>query len=344
MSYRESVGRAFEIARSSVTHMAALDIPAYPDNFEVWYAYYAGADAELSRQLEVLANEPDGFDSEFFASIKQSYLGGDARNLLRLASEGAEAIIADIARALDEASTDARDYGDRLADVQARIDELDPEATRLLIARLAQETQELQARNARLEQELQTASENVEILSRRLDEARRASQIDGLTDLPNRRAFDQGFEAEIERALADDTPLTLLVGDIDHFKSFNDRFGHRVGDEVLKLVGRVFMALVKGRDLPARYGGEEFAALLPQTDIEGGLAVAEQIRAAIAGKTLKSARTGRNYGNVTMSFGCAALARHETAAGLMERADRALYEAKRTGRNRACADRDAPAG
>jgi len=340
MTYRESAFKAAEIAAQALTQMDSLDIPPYPDNYELWYAYSAGADAELSRQLDTLTEPGESFDPASYSSIKQSYLGAEARNLLKIASDDAESIILDIARSIASASDNVRNYGDKLADFQDHIDEAEQEKIQLAVAKIIADTKEVMARNTQLEDELQSASERIESLSTSLDEARRASQTDGLTGLPNRRAFDLGLDAEIERARAEGSSLALVFADIDHFKNFNDLFGHRVGDEVLKLVGRVFQALLKGRDLPARYGGEEFAALLPVTDQGGAFAVCEQIRKAIAGKSLRSARTGQTYGNVTMSFGCATLWPDDTAATLMERADAGLYRAKQTGRNRTCCETD----
>ncbi len=338
MTYKESSQRAAEIAAETLVKMEELTIAPYPDNYEVWYAYHAGVDAELSRKLSDLLAQIDQFDPESYQSIKRSYLGADSQKLLRSTGDSVDSLIAAALTSIDAASSNARDYGDKLADASDNLETTDLEKVRKVVAKMIVDTKDVMERNAVLETELQSASERIEKLRDNLDDARRASETDGLTGLPNRRAFDLGLEAEIERARADRAPLALLMGDVDHFKSFNDRFGHRVGDEVLKLVGRVLRSFLKGRDKPARYGGEEFCMLLPATEIEGAVAIAEQIRKAIAAKTLKSARTGENYGNVTMSLGCAILRPGDTALSVVDRADAALYLAKTYGRNRVCTE------
>jgi diguanylate cyclase len=138
----------------------------------------------------------------------------------------------------------------------------------------------------------------------------------------------------IDDATAADGPLSLLIADIDHFKKFNDTFGHQVGDKVLRTVGRSLKDGVKGRDTAARYGGEEFAVILPQTPMSGALAVAEQIRGGLAGRKLVDKRSGDDYGRVTLSIGAAEYRSGESAADLIGRADAALYRAKENGRNR----------
>jgi diguanylate cyclase len=129
--------------------------------------------------------------------------------------------------------------------------------------------------------------------------------------------------------------LCLMMIDIDHFKRFNDKFGHLLGDEVLKTVARTLTDTLKGRDVVARFGGEEFVVILPDTPIEGAMKVAEMIRSAIAGKELKRKDTGETYGTITVSVGIAHYrAATDTLPTLIKRADDAMYHSKQTGRNR----------
>src|SRR5690606_26359339 len=140
--------------------------------------------------------------------------------------------------------------------------------------------------------------------------------------------------AAIGDAGLNNTPLCLMIIDIDHFKSFNDTYGHQTGDQVLRLVAMTLKSNIKGQDLAARYGGEEFVAILPSTDIEGAVIVAENIRRAIQAKQLLKRSTNEKLGRITASFGVAAYQSGDTAGMLIERADRCLYAAKHAGRNR----------
>ena len=129
-------------------------------------------------------------------------------------------------------------------------------------------------------------------------------------------------------------PLSVLIADIDHFKHFNDTYGHQLGDQVLKLVARTLTKSVKGRDTPARYGGEEFAIILPQTRLKDASVVADQIRQTITRHKLVGKESGDDYGVITLSFGASQYRPGEPLGNLVRRADAALYHAKRSGRNR----------
>lgn len=125
--------------------------------------------------------------------------------------------------------------------------------------------------------------------------------------------------------------------DIDHFKSFNDNFGHQIGDQVLRLVARTLTDGVKGRDIAARYGGEEFAIILPETPLSAGVTVGNALRKAVATKDVVNRNTGEKLGRITMSVGVAEYVPQENISELIERADAALYTAKQNGRNQVAA-------
>ena len=161
------------------------------------------------------------------------------------------------------------------------------------------------------------------------------ASTDALTGLPNRRQFDATLNKEWYRALRDATPLALLMIDVDRFKSLNDRFGHPVGDAFLARVGRVIRENVRrAGDLAARYGGEEFGVILPGTVSSGAIEIAEHIRRAVAGTDTRNLVAG-GY-PLSVSIGVAAMVplAGGGSAALVHSADAALYQAKRSGRNR----------
>ena len=179
-------------------------------------------------------------------------------------------------------------------------------------------------------------------MQRQRDILERLSSIDGLTGISNRRAFDQALEREWLRALRHESPLSLLLIDVDLFKQFNDGYGHIAGDDCLKVIART-VADQAGRtaDLVARYGGEEFACILPDTCRGGAIRVAEKIRQAVAALHIPHAFSNV-ASEVTVSIGGATThpSKRLGLAELVQRADAQLYESKKSGRNRISCARD----
>jgi two-component system chemotaxis family response regulator WspR len=163
----------------------------------------------------------------------------------------------------------------------------------------------------------------------------RLSALDGLTGIANRRRFDDSLDAEWRRARRDKTPLSLILIDIDHFKRYNDHYGHLGGDDCLRQVARALAGVVhRPGDVVARYGGEEFVILLPATDADGAATVAETLRAVIETLRIPHARSD-TADCVTISLGSATVfADGDGQQALIAAADGALYEAKKQGRNR----------
>lgn len=161
---------------------------------------------------------------------------------------------------------------------------------------------------------------------------RQLATTDELTQLANRRQFDEALAAEVVRAERFRDPVAVVAADLDNFKEINDRFGHDVGDLVLRAFAAAIKTNVRDVDLPARYGGEEFTVLLPATDAEGGRQLAERLRAAVEELSLDSG--GGGIVPVRSSFGVASYPAEPSATALMRAADRALYRAKAAGKNR----------
>ena len=170
--------------------------------------------------------------------------------------------------------------------------------------------------------------------SRELNRLKLQVGRDGLTQLDNHKCFIENLQREISRAVRYHSPLALIMADLDHFKSINDFFGHQAGDHALTSVAACLKRGLRDSDLIARYGGEEFAVIMPMTTLEEGWAAAERLRLAVGASKIEY--KGKAI-SLTMSFGTAALGpRSVDAEGLIKMADEALYEAKRTGRNRSC--------
>ncbi len=205
---------------------------------------------------------------------------------------------------------------------------------------LVKSTRDMRETNKALEERLTLSKTEISNLQQSLEAIRAESLTDPLTGLGNRKYFDRSIDMAVQNALATGEPLSLLMFDIDHFKSFNDSYGHLTGDQVLRLVGMSLKQTIKGQDITARYGGEEFAVVLPNTALRQALTVADHIRRAVMSKELKKKSTGEILGRVTISVGVSMLKPGDDTDSLIERADACLYAAKRNGRNRVICEAD----
>jgi diguanylate cyclase len=309
-----------------------------PQNYEVLYAYYANARPELTQRLTACLANGVALSSNLLAELHQEYFvdKGDADTV----SQGSDAIVKAAQALIEQISGNLRglrSYDEALAHWAGRLDaQLTADGLLQAITALATETAQASERNRALELELSTSSDHIAKLRQNLVAVQQEATTDGLTGIANRKAFDTRLRQAVKQAEADSSSVfSLLLLDIDHFKRFNDTHGHRTGDHVLRLVGRLLSDNIKGRDTAARYGGEEFAILLDGADLMAGLTVATQFCEKLAGRRLIKRDTGETIGQVTCSIGVAQFQATESGAALVERADQALYEAKHRGRNQA---------
>jgi diguanylate cyclase len=205
---------------------------------------------------------------------------------------------------------------------------------RTIIERLVAELSDAITRASNLETGFASSARELDNIRASLKEAERRSNTDALTGLANRRAVDGFLRSAQIFAMEKGEPLGILLIDIDHFKKFNDSYGHQVGDQVLQLVAKVLQDNVRKQDLAARYGGEEMMVVLPGATLEECAEVAERIRRRIADARLTRRTTGQELSSVTVSIGAVRFRLAESAEAMIERCDRALYQAKRSGRNR----------
>ncbi|HLW91267.1 MAG TPA: GGDEF domain-containing protein [Roseiarcus sp.] len=233
-------------------------------------------------------------------------------------------------------------YGDSLERANRDLPSLDkPEQVRAVVSLLIDENEKIQDKMNELSKSLEASRAQVAKLRSNLAEANEMGLRDPLTSLGNRRFFDTNLQKEIVEAQSESSDMCLVIADLDHFKKVNDRFGHPVGDMVLKLFGELLSSNIKGRDTAARYGGEEFALIFPKTKLDDAALITDQIRAQLEAKQWMLSQSGQRIGQITASFGVARLKRGETAEALLKRVDAKLYEAKVSGRNRVVIDRAA---
>lgn len=328
--YIESIDRVQEIAVNALERIEVLDLRPIPEIYELWYRYFQG-DVEIQRAIE----EHQGKMDEIACyRVYRRYLNEAVRDeaVKRVSDKMA---ISELAAMVTSARETAGEYGGSLNTVSSKLESASSiEDLGEIVASIVSDTKKMVEKNQDLEIQLVNSSKQVTELRNNLDTVKKEALTDGLTGLLNRKAFDQQIIECVAECEEFGTPLVFMLLDIDYFKKFNDTYGHQVGDQVLRLVARTLTDNVKGRDFASRYGGEEFAIILPDTPLSAGLRVADILRKSVESKEVVNKASNEHLGRITLSIGIAEYTPGEDIPALVERADQALYEAKRGGRNR----------
>lgn len=316
---------------------------ATPRSFELWYTYMSGHNPEITRAVGDLLLKYGRITQSEIEEIHDKFI--DTR---RFASEAERATgrvltqVETLSQSFTEASGQLADYGSTLSNAQDQISRSNIDASVTSVVQdLLHSTREMSLVNTSLVAQLKSAQDEVGELRTILESVRSESRMDPLTGLGNRLFFDLSLTDAVQRSLRMQQPLSLLFCDIDHFKSFNDTYGHVVGDQVLRLVADTMKRNIKGQDIAARYGGEELAVILPSTDLKAAALVANNIRHAVMARDLIKRSTGERLGRVTISVGVAQFRSSDTPTTLIERADKCVYAAKHSGRNRVVTEDEA---
>jgi diguanylate cyclase len=333
--------RTMAFAEIALGQIKALRQPATPRNFEVWYAYATGYHPSLNETINEILSRTGRLADSDIEKIYETYLS-PIRLTDRIGKVGDRVIdeIDQVMAMVDAAVGSASNYSENLAGVSLHIPSADREGLRGIVESLVQTAKEMEDVNHTLEERLSASKREINQLQENLETVRHESLTDPLTSLANRKFFDQALQEAISEAVSDNESMSLLMTDIDHFKTFNDTYGHLTGDQVLRLVALSVKQNVKGQDIAARYGGEEFAIILPNTVLRSAATVADHIRRAVMSKELMKRSTGEHLGRITISIGVATLRRDDSVQSLIGRADACLYAAKRAGRNRVICETD----
>jgi diguanylate cyclase len=329
-------------AELALGQIRSLRQTAIPRNYEIWYVYATGYNSQLNKVInETLARNGKLTEADL-EQIYETYLS-HIKTTDRIDKVGARVIgeIDDVMLLIGEALEMSATYGESLSVVGEKLAAVaNNEQARRLIDSLVKTTRDMRDTTKALEERLALSKDEISNLQQSLEAIRAESLTDPLTGLGNRKYFDRSLETAVATAVETSEPLSLLMFDIDYFKSFNDSYGHLTGDQVLRLVGMSLKQSIKGQDITARYGGEEFAVVLPNTALRQALTVADHIRRAVMSKELKKKSTGEILGRVTISVGVSMLKPGDDMDSLIERADACLYAAKRAGRNRVVCEAD----
>ncbi len=340
----DTAPRARRLGSAVWAEMQRHAIVPTPRAYEVWFIHRAGASPGLTQCLTQLLGRGQALTSAIMDGLHAKFVAKADLNVDAVNEDAAEIEVVAHSLAAQVAGSQAalKGYGDTLAHWAEHLGD-DSTLSGLLkaVACLTTETTRAAERNRELEQQLSSSGARISKLRQSLADVRQEATTDALTGIPNRKAFEAKLKRAVAQSRADPAVLTcVLLLDVDHFKHFNDTYGHRTGDLVLRLVARLLADNVKGRDTVARYGGEEFAIHLAGADVRAGAVLGRQICEALSSKHLIHRATQQAAGTVTVSVGVAQHRPGESPALLIERADAALYRAKDLGRNRVCTEED----
>jgi diguanylate cyclase len=335
MRYFESKEKTAELLRLAVPLMAGQTAGFHPISYTVWYEHLAKINPALQGALEArLADKTPLSEQETYELFSKYIVTRDADITERLEAQLMQ-VLANVRESAVKLGHQAAQYNDSLTRHEERLQQqIDVPSLGDLIAALVGETTRMRSSAQTLQEEMGATTAEVGRLREQLEKAQGQALVDALTELHNRRAFEQALAQMLTSAAESASACSLLMVDIDNFKRVNDTYGHVFGDKVIRYVAQRISLSIKGRDVAARYGGEEFAILLPETTVQGALVLAEQIRASVARGKIHRGGATEQIAGVTVSIGVAESLPADSVEDLTRRADEALYRSKEAGRNR----------
>ncbi|WP_101757735.1 GGDEF domain-containing protein [Oceanicoccus sp. KOV_DT_Chl] len=334
MHYSENLATAASYLKKSIPHMMANEVPANPINYTLWYNYVANHIPELNKALDSLTKTKGNLTPRLSEELYRYYIINEHLEDHQKTLESITQLAAQLVNHLNDSMLGSSNFE---LEINANIDQLNQAASigeiTAIIDQVINTSESIRTANRHFQDNLQLASEEISNLRQQLKQAEKQAYIDQLTQLYNRHAFDRQLDQLINtEGLAEN--VCLILADLDHFKSFNDNYGHVIGDRVLHRMGELLQDYCPDNAIAARYGGEEFAIIVNNSTIEDAQAIAEMLRHKTQQLRVKIKNSDKVLDSISASFGVARFQTNETAECFIDRTDQALYRAKHCGRNR----------
>jgi len=333
-AYQKEINDSVKWLRLAVAKIKSLMIPASPENYSIWYEYFSERKPDLKQSMDYRLSKNLPFTPDTYRELYSQYFVDGPEQQLGEIRIAIRKLIERLMSELSELDTNVDEYSSVLSESAIELaNDPDVSSLHVIVQKLISETRQCRESNHSAMKKMETLNEEVDSLRQSLQVMSEEVFEDALTGVTNRRGFNKEIAIAIDTCQSENIPVALLLLDIDHFKKVNDEHGHLVGDRVLRFVAESIKRSVKGSDTVARYGGEEFAVILPATDLKGAKIVAQQVLMSVSKTKLSVKKGGKCIGHVTLSGGLSAIHRKDTVEKLIERADKALYQAKSSGRN-----------
>lgn len=322
--------------KKAVPLMMKYQVPTTPLNYALWYSYVANEIPELNIKLDNLIADHKVCPPVQAESLYREFVADKTESATWELRESIEKMLIQLEHSLSDTHSDTTEFQQKVDRTFATINRADEEAWSVdevmgLLKKLETDSKEIHRSTAFFSDSLAAAKGKIASLQKALEKSQKQALYDSLTGLLNRHAFDEELSLFLNK---ENQGLCLIMADIDYFKKFNDQWGHLLGDQVLKAVGRKLLDCMRNGATAYRFGGEEFVILLPQSNLRIARQFAESLRKTIEKIRLKDKRTTRMIDNITASFGVAEFTEGDSITSLIARADQFLYDAKRLGRNR----------
>jgi len=329
---KEAVARLKEAVPLMLKHQ----IPTTPTNYALWYAYVGQNSPELNRQLDKVVSQYHTCPPSQSEQLYHAYLSDPITLDVIELRQNMDAMVTELSQSVKDTHLDAYQFKDRIDCNVERLHHLENNNASIgevlsLIKSLASDASDIKTSTQHFTEQLARAQSEINQLKIQLKKSEHDMHFDALTGALNRRAFNKDIKGLVQQ---NPQGLCLIISDIDHFKRFNDTYGHQLGDLVLKTVAkRLSQHSYEGTKL-YRFGGEEFALIVPQSQLNTAIKLADIMRRSLEKLILKDKRKLQRIDNISASFGVAQYQENDCDATLIERADTQLYAAKKQGRNR----------
>lgn len=327
--------KAALIAQKVMHRISEGSLRPIPAVYAVLYAHYAGQNPEVTRELNVLLGDQKALTTTICEQLYDAYLSPQREQ------QFVDEAVRKVQLAMNEITDMIRNSGDKHKEYNKSLlrqsdnlsEATDLQDVKKMVEELMHDTHRMVDENRKLEGKLQHSSVELSRMREDMQTLKQETLTDSLTSIPNRKAFDVELRSRAKEAVENNQPLSMIMIDIDHFKTFNDTYGHAVGDQVLRLVARTLSEGLKPSELLARYGGEEFTVIVPAMRLKEAEKLADKLRQRIATKDIVNMTKNEKLGNLSISLGVAQLHPGESLNQFVQRSDHALYKAKAAGRN-----------